>query len=379
MHNPVKGVKRPAANNNEGKPPALTNDQARQLLETPPEDTVKGQRDRAILATLLYQGLRRQELCNLRVKDYQRRSGVMMFHVHGKRKKERFVPVEPKTQRLLAQYLETAGHGTQAEFDRLDEILSNYRQDCAIEHFNNVETTVPVVVDVEIAALVQTARQVSVASQGCYDLTIKPLFDLWGFAGHTLTPPHSSRLERQLQHIGFSKLETPTPSQLRKTDPQVHVDLSSIAQGQGYSVGRIAAVVDAAGIQNYLVEIGGERQTRGHKPDSSSWRIGVERPLPGGHAVQKALTIRQDAPVSVMTSGTYRHYFDAQASRSHTIRSRSQSSTTIQLWRMPGPRRCPAWDEKPVCWLRMRTVSPPCSSPHTITNSKRPQLIAGVQ
>lgn len=110
-HNPVKGVKRPAANNNEGKTPALSNDQTRQLLEAPPEDTVKGTRDRAILATLLYQGLRRQELCNLRVKDYQRRSGVMMFHVHGKRKKERFVPVEPKTQRLIAEYLERAGHG----------------------------------------------------------------------------------------------------------------------------------------------------------------------------------------------------------------------------------------------------------------------------
>ena len=96
-HNPVKGVKRPSANNNEGKTPALRNDQARQLLEAPPEDTVKGQRDRAILAALLYHGLRRQELCNLRVKDYQRRSGVMMFHVHDKRKKERFVPVEPKT------------------------------------------------------------------------------------------------------------------------------------------------------------------------------------------------------------------------------------------------------------------------------------------
>lgn len=114
-HNPVKGVKRPAANNNEGKTPALSNDQARQLLEAPPEDTVKGQRDRAILATLLYHGLRRQELCNLRVKDYQRRSGVMMFHVHGKRKKERFVPVEPKTQRLIAEYLDTAGHGADLE------------------------------------------------------------------------------------------------------------------------------------------------------------------------------------------------------------------------------------------------------------------------
>ncbi len=127
---------------------------------------------------------------------------------------------------------------------------------------------------------------------------------------------------QQLQHVGFSKLETPTPTQLRKIDPQMHVDLSSIAQG--YSVGRIAAVVEAAEIQNYLVEIGGELQTRGHKPDGSPWRIGVERPLLGGRSVQKSLTNRQDAPVSVMTSGTYRHYFDDRGKRySHLLDART--------------------------------------------------------
>jgi integrase len=55
-------------------------------LEAPPEDTLKGKRDRAILVTLLYHGLRRQELCNLRIKDYQRRTGVMMFHVRQAQK-----------------------------------------------------------------------------------------------------------------------------------------------------------------------------------------------------------------------------------------------------------------------------------------------------
>lgn len=114
-HNPVKGVKRPEANNNQGKTPAISNDQARQLLNAPPDDTLKGKRDRAILAALLYHGLRRQELCDLRVKDYQRRTGVMMFFVRGKRKKERYVPVEATTQRLIADYLDFAGHGDDLE------------------------------------------------------------------------------------------------------------------------------------------------------------------------------------------------------------------------------------------------------------------------
>lgn len=82
--NPVDGVKRPVANNNEGSTPALGDAQARKLLEAPPEDTLKGKRDRAILATLLYHGIRREELCRLRVKDIHSRQGVVHIQVKGK-------------------------------------------------------------------------------------------------------------------------------------------------------------------------------------------------------------------------------------------------------------------------------------------------------
>ena len=92
--NPVDGVKRPMANGNEGSTPALGDRQARKLLEAPPADTLKGIRDRAILATLLYHGIRREELCRLRVKDLHSRQGVMHFRVKGKRAKIRFVPGE---------------------------------------------------------------------------------------------------------------------------------------------------------------------------------------------------------------------------------------------------------------------------------------------
>jgi len=210
----------------------------------------------------------------------------------------------------------------QAEFARLDQALSNYRSDSVIERFNSQPSAESVAVGDEIVTLVQTARRVSEASHGCYDLTIKPLFDLWGFSGDTLTPPTADALTQTRQHLGYNRLTTPAPGRLRKADPRIRVDLSSIAQG--HSVARIAAVVEAAGISDYLVEIGGELQTRGHKPDGSPWRIGVERPLPGGRSVQKALTIGRDEPVAVMTSGTYRHYFDAQGQRyGHVLDART--------------------------------------------------------
>jgi len=83
-HNPVKGVARPKEGSHEGKTPAISDSQAKRLLNAPPANTIKGKRDRAILAVLLYHALRRAELCSLRVKDYAARRGIKTLRVHGK-------------------------------------------------------------------------------------------------------------------------------------------------------------------------------------------------------------------------------------------------------------------------------------------------------
>lgn len=114
-HNPVMGVKRPAAETSEGKTPAISDDQARRLLNAPRPDTVKGKRDRAILSVFLYHGLRREELCALKVKDLGPRRGVMHLRVHGKGGKVRYMPVHPSTLERVHDYLEAAGHGGETE------------------------------------------------------------------------------------------------------------------------------------------------------------------------------------------------------------------------------------------------------------------------
>ena len=111
-HNPVKGVKRPVPETTEGKTPALGDAQARRLLAAPVGDTLKAKRDRAMLATLLYHALRRDELCKLKVKDYrQERRGVPHLKVSGKGGKTRYVPLHPAASGLIGEYLEGAGHG----------------------------------------------------------------------------------------------------------------------------------------------------------------------------------------------------------------------------------------------------------------------------
>ena len=109
-HNPVNGVKRPAEGANEGKTPALSDAQAKRLLDAPDASSLKGKRDRAILAVLLYHALRRAELCSLRVKDYAARRGVQTLAVHGKGGHIRFLPVHPAAVRLIEEYLDAGSH-----------------------------------------------------------------------------------------------------------------------------------------------------------------------------------------------------------------------------------------------------------------------------
>ncbi len=104
LNNPCTGVKRPRQGSNEGKTPALSNAQAKRLLNAPADDTLKGIRDRAILAVLLYHGLRREELTKLRVKDLEYRQGVPHLCVHGKRDKIRYIPIHPAALRLIDAY-----------------------------------------------------------------------------------------------------------------------------------------------------------------------------------------------------------------------------------------------------------------------------------
>ena len=109
-HNPVRGVKRPRVNSNEGKTPALSDGQARALLEAPSPETLKGKRDRAILATFLHHGLRCEELCKLAVRDIDDRQGVAQFRVHGKGSKIRHIPLHPIALQRIQEYLIAAGH-----------------------------------------------------------------------------------------------------------------------------------------------------------------------------------------------------------------------------------------------------------------------------
>jgi thiamine biosynthesis lipoprotein len=238
------------------------------------------------------------------------------------------------------------------ELARIDAALSNYRDDSALEHFNAALGTDVTQVEAELVQLVELARRVQKGSDGCYDLTIKPLFDLWGFKKETFTPPDAATLEQTLAQVGMDKLETVDGSHLRKRIPGLRIDVSSI--GQGYSVGRLAEILEQAGVENYLVEIGGELQVRGKKPDGSPWRIALEKPLPNERKLHKIVSFDDGQTRALMASGTYRHYFDRDGKRySHILDARSgkpiEHSTVSVTVIHPDPTLADAWSTALLC------------------------------
>ena len=109
--NPVSGVRRPGTGNaNEGRTPALSDAQARRLLAAPEGGSLLARRDRALLAVLLYHGLRREEVVHLTVGSLHEHRGVPHLRVAGKGAKTRPVPVHPAALSALGDYLELAGH-----------------------------------------------------------------------------------------------------------------------------------------------------------------------------------------------------------------------------------------------------------------------------
>jgi thiamine biosynthesis lipoprotein len=240
----------------------------------------------------------------------------------------------------------------ESEFERIDLLLSNYRPDSVIEKFNQANDNESLEVGSEIVSLVRIAAAVNKASQGCYDLTIKPLFDLWKFNTDKPQIPDQAAIRQTLNLIGMDKLEVIDDSHLRKKQSGLKVDVSSIAQG--YSVESISRILEQKGIRHYLVEIGGELKTRGHKPDMQPWRIAVEKPLPGEQMLQKVMTMPKESPLAIMTSGTYRHYFDDSGKRySHILDARTGYPVTHDLVSVTvahaDPIQADAWSTALLC------------------------------
>jgi len=210
----------------------------------------------------------------------------------------------------------------EGELARVDRLMSTWREDSELSRFNASTSADWFPVSAATAQVVQAALDHSRETDGALDITVGPLVDLWGFGprARPATPPSDAAISAALERTGAGLVSVRLdPPALRKERGDVQVDLSAIAKGWG--VDRLATIMADAGVDDFLVEIGGELHARGARDGGGPWRVAVERPDAVQRSVQRILAIGDGG---LATSGDYRNYFEHQGVRyAHVIDGRT--------------------------------------------------------
>jgi len=200
----------------------------------------------------------------------------------------------------------------------INRMMSTYDAESELSRFNSYAGSDWFAVSLETAQVVEFALQVAVDTDGAFDPTVGPVVNLWGFGPEKRKelPPSAEEIAAALTRVGHAKLTVRLdPPALRKSQADLYVDLSAVAKGFG--VDDISRLLVELGFESSMVEIGGEVRTRGSKPESAAWRIGVEKPDSAGRSLQEIYQLHDGA---MATSGDYRNFFEREGIRySHTI------------------------------------------------------------
>lgn len=206
--------------------------------------------------------------------------------------------------------------------DAVDAAMSTYLAGSELSRFNRSSSRDPFPVSRGTLVVLEQARAVSELTGGAFDVTVAPLVDAWGFGPDPArdSEPADALLERIRAAVGYELLHVDAVrSTISKAHPDLEVDVS--ASAKGYGVDRVAAVLDAAGIEAYLIEVGGEVRARGRRPDGRRWQVGIERPSLLTPGLQRVVEL-EDAALA--TSGDYRNFIEEDGRRrSHLIDPRS--------------------------------------------------------
>lgn len=158
--------------------------------------------------------------------------------------------------------------------------------------------SVPVSPDTE--ELISFALSMAEKTSGALDPTIYPVLTAWGFTTEERRVPAQSEIDALLPQVDYGQIQL---SEGQLTVPQkAAVDLGAVAKG--YTGDRVAALLKEQGVTSALINLGGNVQAVGQKPDGSAWRIGVRDPFS-----EQNLGVLEVEDCAVVTSGGYQNYF----------------------------------------------------------------------
>lgn len=205
------------------------------------------------------------------------------------------------------------------ELHKVDNSLSPFNKQSIISKINRNEN---VKADEMFTNVFTLAEQISSETDGAFDITVAPLVNAWGFGFENKIKPTKETIDSLKQLIGYQRVSL-IDGKIKKEDQRIMLDCSAIAKGYASDV--IADFLRSKGINNFMVEIGGEIVTSGINDKRLPWKIGVTKPIDDSlNTHQELQTVLNVTNKAMATSGNYRNFYYKNGKKyAHTIDPRT--------------------------------------------------------
>ncbi len=204
----------------------------------------------------------------------------------------------------------------EAEFEKFNLSLNPFNPNSIITKVNNNEQ---VELDEWFTEVFTKAQEVSTISEGAFDITCAPLVNLWGFGFANMDSVSQQAIDSLKEFTGYQKIRL-EGGKIIKDDPRVILNTSAIAKG--FSCDVIARLMEKEGIENYMIDIGGEVTLKGVNPKGNCWRIGINKPEDDktGMINEVNEVVQLCKKGGIATSGNYRNFYVKDGKKfGHTI------------------------------------------------------------
>jgi len=216
-------------------------------------------------------------------------------------------------------YLDERQANHQASIDSLLEVfnlsLSTYIPESEISRFNREDSITPKLP--YFIPVLERSREIYRETEGAFNPTVYPLVQAWGFGTKKGLPEREPNIDSIKQFVDFESIIVEDKT-IKKTKKGVTIEFNAIAPG--YAVDLIAQLLEKRGIQNYMVEVGGEIICKGKNQRGQTWLIGIDNPQyeeKGGSPIQAKIRVEN---MALATSGNYRKFYIKDGKRyAHTI------------------------------------------------------------
>ncbi len=199
------------------------------------------------------------------------------------------------------------------EIKRIEGIFSPYIETSEIYKINQNAHIAPVEVSDEVMSVLRQALRVCSLTDGAFDITIKPLVDLWNIKSENPAVPSDEKIEEAKAKVDWTKVKLADGTVSLGTDGMM-LDLGGAAKG--YAADCAVKVLRDYGIKDAILDLGGNVYAMGSSEKGSPWRIGLQDP---GGKRGEYFKLEELSDLSCVTSGSYERYFESDGKIYHHI------------------------------------------------------------